>query len=141
MMRFHALLLLLYPRDVRERFGAGMRYAVQADSEAARARGHRAQLAFWLTSVAEAFRFGLAERFESRPQPQQKGSTMKSLLTIDWRDAWRSLRGTPLVTALAVLSLALGIGANTALFSIINSLLLRPLPVSEPQRLVLLDGD
>jgi putative ABC transport system permease protein len=141
MMRLRAVLLLLYPRDVRERFGAGMLHALQADSEAARAKGRRAQIAFWLTSIAEAFRFGLAERFESRRRPQQKGSTMKSLLTIDWRDAWRSLRGTPLVTALAVLSLALGIGANTALFSIINSLLLRPLPVSEPQRLVLLDGD
>ena len=141
MMRVYAWLLLLYPRDVRNRFAAGMLYAFQRDSEAARATGRGAQLAFWLTSVAEVFRFGLAERFESRPQPQEKGSTMTSLLTIDWRDAWRSLRSTPLVTALAVLSLALGIGANTALFSIINSLLLKPLPVSEPQRLVLLDGD
>ena len=52
------------------------------------------------------------------------------------RDAWRALRATPVVTALAVLSLALGIGANTAIFSIIDSLLVRTLPVREPQRLV-----
>jgi putative ABC transport system permease protein len=44
------------------------------------------------------------------------------------------------VSALAVLSLALGIGANTALFSIFNSLLLKPLPVPDPAGLVLLEG-
>ena len=47
---------------------------------------------------------------------------------------------TPTVTSVAVLSLALGIGANLALFTIANSLLLKPLPVREPDRLVLL-GD
>jgi putative ABC transport system permease protein len=52
------------------------------------------------------------------------------------RLAIRSLRATPVVTAVAILSLALGIGANTAIFSLINSLLLRPLPVERPDRLV-----
>src|SRR5882762_2586097 len=55
----------------------------------------------------------------------------------DLRLAFRSLRATPIVTAVAVLSLALGIGANTAIFSIIDSLLLRPLPVRDPGRLAL----
>jgi len=54
----------------------------------------------------------------------------------DIRDAFRALRGTPIVTAVAILSLALGIGANTAIFSLINALMLRSLPVKEPQRLV-----
>src|SRR5262245_21133265 len=58
----------------------------------------------------------------------------------DLRDAWRALRATPVVSTIAVLSLALGIGANTAIFSIVNALMLRSLPVREPQRLVQLLG-
>jgi hypothetical protein len=53
----------------------------------------------------------------------------------DLRLAVRALRATPIVTVIAVLSLALGIGANTAIFSLVNSLLLRSLPIAEPERL------
>lgn len=52
------------------------------------------------------------------------------------RIALRSLTRTPIVTTVAVLSVALGIGANVAIFSIFNQMLLRPLPVHEPDRLV-----
>src|SRR6476646_7244338 len=52
------------------------------------------------------------------------------------RFAFRTLRKTPFVTAVAIVSLALGIGANAAIFSLFNQLLLRPLPVPEPHRLV-----
>src|SRR6187549_3598825 len=54
----------------------------------------------------------------------------------EFRFAIRSLLKTPIVTTIAVLSVALGIGANVAIFSIFNQTLLRPLPVNEPQRLV-----
>ena len=54
----------------------------------------------------------------------------------DVRLAFRGLRASPILSTAAVLSLALGIGANTAIFSVVDALLLRPLPVASPERLV-----
>ena len=58
----------------------------------------------------------------------------------DLRYAVRTLRKSPLFTAVAVVSLALGIGANTAIFTLINQLLLQLLPVRNPEELVLLNA-
>jgi len=59
------------------------------------------------------------------------GSITKDLLY-----AWRGLRRAPAFAAIAILTLALGIGANTAIFSVINAVLLRPLPFANPGQMV-----
>jgi hypothetical protein len=84
----------------------------------------RARLEFGgMDQVKEEYRDTLGTRFADD-------------LMRDLRVAVRSLRATPTVTLVATLSLALGIGANTAIFSLVDSLLLRALPVAAPEKLV-----
>lgn len=67
------------------------------------------------------------------------GWTTVERLGQDVRYGWRTLRKNPLFTGMAVLSLALGIGANTAIYSVMDAIMLRALPVRNPGELVILN--
>src|SRR5215510_6221132 len=74
--------------------------------------------------------------FVTNPRPHSI-RYMKNLLS-DARFALRAMRRSPLFATVAILSLALGIGANTAIFTLMDQLMLRLLPVKNPEQLVML---
>ena len=79
-------------------------------------------------------RFGNITQLREQSREIRLASAIETTLQ-DLRYAWRGLRKSPAFAVTAILSLALAIGANTAIYSIVDAALLRPLPVPEPDRL------
>src|SRR5262245_33762212 len=134
----YGALLRLYPHEFRARFASDL----EADfADLLQARG---AIATWLRVVPDLCRsFPVAQ---SRARAARKrarattyhGETAMGSLKADVRHAVRALVKAPVFTAVIVITLALGIGANSAIFSLVNAVLLRPPRYAEPERLMLI---
>jgi putative ABC transport system permease protein len=125
------LALLAHPPSLRERYGAEMRATFHAAVRERRRKGRWAATWYTVRASADVARSGWRER--------RKGGMAMGEWPTDVRVAARALRRTPWFTAAAVLVLALGIGANAAVFSALKATLLTPPPYPHPDELVLLD--
>jgi putative ABC transport system permease protein len=138
-------LLLAFPARVRRELGEDMRAMFHEHRRAARGQPF-GPMRFWSAAVLDVLFHGFAERLHPAPRTRfslrtsnfvlERGSVMRAFQH-DLKHALRLLVRQPGLTLVAVVTLALGIGANTAIFSAVDAVLLRPLPWPDPDRMVM----
>jgi putative ABC transport system permease protein len=120
--RLFRLVLRLYPAEFRDRFGDDMAAAYREARMDAAMRGRRGAAEFWCGVAGDAL-------------VRAPGEHMRMWLS-DLRLSGRALRRSPMFTLVAIATLALGIGANTAIFSVVHAVAFQALPSRDPDRLV-----
>ena len=141
-MNGYRMLLRLAPRPLRERHAADMESLFRHRLAEARVRGRTAAALVWLQAIRDILRavpIHVLHRWHRRGRVGRPPERRSTVIGSDFRYAWRALTHQKSGSALVVAMLALGIGANVAVFSLINGLFLRPLPFPEPERLVYLN--
>ena len=141
---YAALVRRLLPAWLRDRAGAAM--LATFDDRLRAAPTARARLAEAAREVAGLARVAAVARLEGARRssatvhpPAMQRRTVLDTIRQDLAWAGRSMRRDRGVALLAVLTLALGVGASTAMFSVVDSVLLRPLPFERPERIVLVN--
>ena len=152
----YRLLLTAYPRVFRERHGEEMLRLFLEQTRDARRLGRVRLVRHRMSAAVDAVRSGVGERIDgwredrrlagtpmanARRGDERKGGGGMESLAKDIRYAARALLRNPGFSIVAVVTIGLGIGANTAIFSVVRTVLLEPLPYEEPQELVLLWGE
>ena len=140
-----AQLVRLYPRGFRQRFRHDYERAVHGLADEPRHQGVHGRLRLVRLLLVDTAHAAPAEwqhvartpavALPRRSRPRRTGDRMDTL----WQDikyAFRSLRRTPGFALVVIISLALGIGANTLVYSVLDGLVLRPFAYPEPERLV-----
>lgn len=128
--RLFRLLLRAYPQDFRDRYGEEATQLFRDRRTEAEAKGAMATVYFWLRTLPHTLGHGLLERWTQRRVSGGNGPVRAA------SHALRTLRRSPAQSATIVLTLALGIGANVALFSVLRGVVLTPLPFPDAERLV-----
>jgi putative ABC transport system permease protein len=132
--RVYRGLLRLFPRAFRDRFEADLLQLFRDKQRTAAAKGIAANLVFWFRLLID---LGVSAAAEHRRHMvrRTRGSLMQGFRQ-DVRYAIRGMRRRPALSAVIIVTMALGIGANTAIFALVNTVLLRPVPYHEPEHLV-----
>jgi putative ABC transport system permease protein len=146
----HAWILRAYPRRFRDRLGEDLQATFTRRVADARVAGRTRALITTCTGCVDTLVSGLAERAADRrerrqhthhgPPTRTTPMTLESIAA-DTRLAFRQSRRAPVFAALVVATLAIGIGANSAIFSTVYAVLIKPLPYNEPDRLVAIWSD